>query len=60
MGRGMSDTEPGQWWLCYVRRVDTGRRETLRSQMPHLVVESDRWWVLACLPEPRKSVRPAQ
>jgi len=60
MSDAIHDTPAGQWWLLYIRHRDTSRRETMRSQMPHLITESDRWWVLACLPEGRKSVQPAQ
>lgn len=50
------DNEPGQFWLVYIRCVSTGRREVIRTQMPHLVMKSDNWWITACLPEGRKTV----
>ena len=59
MSDAIHDTPPGQWWLMYVRWTN-GKRETIHTQLPALLTESDRWWVLACLPEPRKSVMPAQ
>ena len=48
-----------QWWLCYVR-WDNGTRECIRTQMPRMLAGSDRLVVMACLPEGRMSVRPAE
>jgi hypothetical protein len=47
------------WFLVYVR-WDSGERETIRTQMPRMLAGSDRMVVLACLPEARMSVQPAE
>ena len=38
-----------QWWVVYVRWINTGKRETIRTTRPADVSRLDVW-VLACLP----------